>query len=57
MLLSERPNKTYIVVVEQYNSKLGIDETSTFALNRDSGKVSTGNSADSHRRLVRIHQS
>lgn len=32
MLLSERPNKTYIVVVERYNSKLGIDETSSYTI-------------------------
>lgn len=32
MLLSERPNKTYIVVVERYNSKLGIDETSNYTI-------------------------
>lgn len=32
MLLSERSNKTYIVVVERYNSKLGIDETSSYTI-------------------------
>lgn len=32
MLLSERPNKTYIVVVERYNSKLEIDETSSYTI-------------------------
>lgn len=32
MLLSERPNKTYIVIVERYNSKLGIDETSSYTI-------------------------
>ena len=32
MPLSERPNKTYIVVVERYNSKLGIDETSSYTI-------------------------
>lgn len=32
MLLSERPNKTYIVIVERYNSKLGIDETSNYTI-------------------------
>ena len=32
MLLSERPNKTYIVVVERYNSKLGIGETSSYTI-------------------------
>lgn len=32
MLLSERPNKTYIVVVERYNSKLGIDETNSYTI-------------------------
>lgn len=32
MLLSERPDKTYIVVVERYNSKLGIDETDSYTI-------------------------
>lgn len=32
MLLSERPNKSYIVIVERYNSKLGIDETSSYTI-------------------------
>lgn len=32
MLLSERPNKTYIIVVERYNPKLGIDETSSYTI-------------------------
>ena len=32
MLLSKRPNKTYIVVVERYNSNLGIDETSSYTI-------------------------
>jgi len=32
MLLSERPDKTYIVVVERYNSKLGIDETDNYTI-------------------------
>lgn len=32
MLLSQRPNKTYIVVVERYNSTLGIDETSSYTI-------------------------
>ena len=32
MLLSERPNKTYVVIVERYNPKLGIDETSSYTI-------------------------
>lgn len=32
MLLSERPNKSYIIIVERYNSKLGIDETSSYTI-------------------------
>ena len=32
MLLSQRPNKTYIVIVERYNSKYGIDETTSYAI-------------------------